>query len=185
MSISADTKVFVSTLNGRERWWLGGANNKFNPAVARLVLMGDWVTADKAKSLTLDAAIVARRRFLDETNCPVDFSLSAGSLDFVESENLSKSGEPDARVPMSYRGLLAVPGVDVKSGEKVWYIRIFENGMQQDSVKGSSIEEVVQNVFDRKLEGRAQRAPLPAAPAETQQQPVAPAGPRLRPGSLR
>lgn len=182
--IAFNTPIFISAQSQGKRFWL---ENTFNErhASGKLVLQGKWSTDPAAaKPQPYETALIARRRMFEECNQPVDFSLQAGDLSFVEPHVVSSPGGADDRVPMSYKGLIAVPGFNTKSnGEKCWFVRLYENGQQTDSLRGESAAAVIDAVIEKRLAAKAEKAP--AAPAPQQVAPAPRSTARLRPGSFR
>jgi hypothetical protein len=185
MSLSYDTKVFITAHYGGTQYWLMSAENQRDNR-GRLILQGRWaINPAEAKSMTLELATVYRRRFLEETHAETHFTLNASaSAEYVEEPNGSSAQGEDGRVPTAYRGLLARPGIDVRAGTRVWFCKTFDGPMQLEPVRGDSPEEAVNKVFDRGLQDRAEKAPVPQAPQQSQVS-QKPAGPRVRPGDLR
>ena len=185
--IGHDTPVFISAPFQNKRYWLRGASNEMNKALGRLILQGSWSDdPGLAVSVKLELALVYRRRFKEECNQPVDLSLAAGSLEFVEPENTSGLSGPDERGVMQYRGILCRPGVDVKSGTKTWFVKMKDPQRGElESIRGDSPEDAVSKVFERGLESLAEKAPAPVAPQPATQVPPARSTRRIRPGSLR
>lgn len=183
MALNRDTKVFVVVFDdGGSPHWLVEANTK-RDARGNLILWPSWGTPEVAKSMTLEYADVFRRRYLEEHQRSVRFTLQAGSREFVEESNGSNPSGEDLRSVMQYRGLLAHPGYDSKTGTRCWYVKTFDGPMQLESVRGATPEEAVIRAYERNLQHKSEKAPPPTPVVA--QQPVAPAGPRLRPGSLR
>lgn len=184
MSLSYDTKVFITAHYGGTQYWLMSAENQRDNR-GRLILQGRWSTSPAdAKAMTLELATIYRRRFLEETHAETHFTLNASaSAPYVEEPNSATQGE-DTRVPMAFRGILARPGIDTRSGTRVWFCKIFDGPSQLESIKSSSPEAVINRVFEMGLQDRAEKAPVPQAQPQ-QAAPVRPAGPRLRPGSIR
>lgn len=183
MALSRDAKIFVVVFDdgGAPHWLVEPATKRDDRG--RLVLWPTWGTPGVAKSMTLEYAEVFRRRYLEEHKRLVHFALQAGSNEFVEESNSSSPSGQDTRQTMQYRGLLVHPGIDTKTGVRCWYVKTFEGKMQLESIRGATPEEAVDRAYERNLQHKAEKAPTP--PPVAAPQPVAPAGPRLRPGSLR
>jgi hypothetical protein len=182
MALSHDTKIFIVAHYAGEKYWLISAENQ-RDRNGRLVLQGKWGKPSEAQPVSLELGTVYRRRFIEETHCDVHFTLSAGSSEYVEEPNSSSSQGEDIRQPMQYRGLLAHPGIDTKTGTRCWYVKTFAGPMQLESIRGATPEEAVDRAYERNLQHKSEKAPPP--PQVVAPQPAAPAGPRLRPGSLR
>ena len=185
MSISHSTPVFISATHQGQRFWLTGTTNERHKSSGNLVLMGQWSPEPSAaRSQTLETAVITRRRLWEESNCQVDFSLAAGSLDFVEGQATSSPGGPDERPTMEFRGLLIRPGIDVRSGTKTWFIRLRDPQRGElQSIKAESPQEAVQKIFERGLQDIAEKAPV--VPPQPQQAAPARSTARIRPGSFR
>jgi hypothetical protein len=185
--ISRDSNVYIAAPYGGDLFWLIKAENKRNPQ-NQLILQGEWTKESRdARPVSLELALVYRRRFMEECRQPVHFALERGSRQFVEEETGASIGEDTRQpVPVVYKGyrILARPGINVTNGERVWFVHIHDGRMQLDSVRGSSPEEVVMKVFERGQEKFAQRAPEDPVQQQVQQQ-QRPAGPRVRPGDLK
>ncbi len=183
--IAHNRPIFISAQSQGTRYWLVSTTNERHAGSGRLVLQGKWNTdPGAANPQPLETAIITRRRMMEECNVAVDFSLQAGDLSFVEPHVVSSPGGADDRVPMSYKGLIAVPGFNTKAnGEKCWFVRLYENGQQTDSLRGESPVAVIDDVIAKGLAAKAERAP--AAPAPQQVAPAPRSTARLRPGSFR
>ncbi len=183
MALSRDTKVFVVVFdnNGNPHWLVRPDTKRDDRG--RIILWPVWGKPQEAQSLILEYADVFRRRYLEEHSRPTHFALLAGSHEFVEEPNSSNAQNEDTRQSMQYRGLLVHPGFDTKTGTRCWYVKTYEGNMQLESVRGATPEEAVDRAFERNLQHKAEKAPPP--PQVEAPQPVAPAGPRLRPGSIR
>jgi len=185
MALSHDTQVYIVALHAGNRYWLVKAENQQDKRLGRLILQGQWSQqAGDARSMSHELAAIYRRRFLEECNQQTRLTLSAGSDQYVEEDGSSPSGE-DQRTPMSYRGIIATPGVNTKTGARCWYVRMHENGMQLESFRGDSPAEAIDKVFEHGKQHQAEKVPVSQAPQQQQAAPVRPAGPRLRPGSFR
>jgi hypothetical protein len=179
MSLSHDTKVFIVAHHAGNKYWLISAANQKDARTGRLVLQGQWGSPAEAKSTTLELATVYRRRFLEETHAEVHFTMAAGDSQYVEEPNSSTTQGEDTRVPMAYRGLLARPGINTRSGIRCWYVKVFDGPSQLESISSSSPEAVVDRVFEMNLQEKAEKAPAPVAPAPVQPKYT---GPVVRPG---
>jgi hypothetical protein len=136
--------------------------------------------------MTLEYAEIFRRRYKEEHGLDLSFTLAAGDKQLVEESNSSTPTE-DTRKPTPGReGVLAHPGINTRTGERCWYVKIFDGPTQLESIRGDSPEAVIQRVFEMGLQGKAEKVPVQAqAQAPQPATPVRPAGPRLRPGSFR
>jgi hypothetical protein len=181
--LSPNTHVFVVAFNNGTQHWLVKNDTKRDERTGHIVLWPHWGKPEEAKSMAFEFAQVFRRRMLEEHMQETHFALSAGSSEFVEEPNSSAAQGQDTRQVMQYKGLLVSPGYDSKSGERCWYVKTFDGPMQLESVRGATPEEAVDRTYERNLQHKAQQAPPP--PQAAAQQPAAPAGPRIRPGSLR
>ena len=183
-NIASTTRVhvwFLHPADGR-RVWVTSVENQFDKKLNRLVLRPN-IDDDPAKSrpVTFEFAVRMRERFIDLG--PVyaaHFSLDPTGPEVGVSAGYF-SGD-DNRVPMQFRGLIAVPGTHVSRG-KVWYCRFPNSAIE--STCGSSPEEAVNKVYERGPEAvkLAEQAPPPIP----EPQPEAPKvnQPRQRPGDLR
>lgn len=187
--IGANTQVFPFFHNrglwtGGERIWIKSVENKKDSRIDRLIL---WPTLDddyrEAKSFAFETFQIIRRRFNDEL--PARYRDLRAVLTAGENTDEVDAGQTPVETPyyggrtvQHVRGLLVRPGHDVRG--PAWFIRIFgEDGKQIDSIRAESPEVAAQNVFDRKIQDRAEKAPAPPKPVEVNQP-----GPRLRPGSV-
>jgi hypothetical protein len=181
MALNPDTRVFVVAFHNGAQRWLVKVETKNDRG--RIVLWPQWGSPAEAKSLPLEYAVVFKRRMIEEHFQQTHFTLTAGSSDYVEESNSSSPSGDDTRQEMQYRGLIATPGYDSKSGTRCWYVKTYEGNTQLESIRGATPEEAVDRTYERNLQHKAQQAPPP--PQVEAPQPVAPSGPRLRPGSLR
>jgi hypothetical protein len=81
---------------------------------------------------------------------------------------------------MAYRGLLAVPGFNARKQTLCWFVRFPNQAIE--SIRGNTPEEVVDSVYERNLQDKAEKAPV-VEPVEVK--PQRSAGPRIRPGSIK
>jgi hypothetical protein len=181
--LSRDTKVFVVAFHSGNQHWLVKAATKRDERTGRIVQWPAWGNPSEAKSLPLEYATVFRRRMLEEHMQETHFTLAAGSSEFVEEPKGSTPAGEDTRQPMSYRGILARPGINTRTGIRCWYAKIYEGPSQLESVSSSSPEAVVDRVFEMGLQDKAEKVPVPQAPQQAQAM-QKPAGPRVRPGDL-
>jgi hypothetical protein len=183
--IAATTPVFIwfRDLETGKRLWVAdteSVRNKRNELVFKAVLDNE----DRfAKSFQFQFALVIKRRLESEgllnQAYQICFSLSADGDPIALRENTRSSGD-DKRVPMNYRGLLAVPGFNTRDQTPCWYVRFPNQSIE--SVRGNTPEEAVDNAYERNLQDKAEKE-IVAEPAEIK--PQKPAGPRIRPGSLK
>lgn len=183
MAISSDTRVFITGSHAGVTYWLRSAENQ-RDKTGRLILQGQWsTTPSEAKPVTLELATVYRRRFAEETNTEVHFTLNAAtSAEFVEELNESNQGE-DTRKPKMHRGLLARPGVNARTAVRAWYVRIADGPSQMESIWSGLPETAIDRVFEMGLQDKAEK--IPEQQASKQEVEQRPAGPRIRPGDLR
>jgi hypothetical protein len=185
--ISRDTHIYISTVAGGQRYWLVKAETGRDQNSGKIVVMPKWTTTpSEARPAGYETAIIFRRRSREEYGASCDFSLSAGSLDFIEPENNSNPNGEDTRADKSFRGIRCRPGVDVKSGQRCYFVHILsEDGrFQINSVKGDTPEQAVQKVIDLGYQNFAERSQVEQAPIVQQQQQRPAGGPRVRPGDL-
>lgn len=185
MALSRDTKVFVVVFddNGNPHW-LVRPDTKRDDRSGRIILWPVWGKPQEAKSLSLEYADVLRRRYKEEHGRPTHFTLQAGSTEYVEEPNSTNAAGEDTRQMMQYRGLLVHPGIDTKTGTRCWFVKTHDGPMQLESVRGATPEEAVDRAYERNLQHKAEKY-IPPPQEAVEPRPVAPAGPRLRPGSLR
>jgi hypothetical protein len=184
MSIAHNTRVFIVATHNGTKYWLIKAENQRAPTGC-LVLQGQWGSAAQAQPVTMELGAVYKRRFLEETNCSVQFTLSASdSAPYVAESNSSTPSE-DTRPPLeAHRGFLVRSGINTRTGERAYFCHLYEGTRQLESIRGDSPDDVVNKVIENGQQDRAEKAPMTAS-APQQAAPVRPAGPRLRPGSIR
>jgi hypothetical protein len=179
--ISAATKVYIwTTQPTQQRIWLRSTELVVNQRGEK-VLKPSWDDEPQfSGSWKFEYAAILRRRLLSEGFInpnvhPIHFSLQPTG-ESVGSENSERSLD-DTRTPMFYRGLIARPGFDVKLG-RVWFVK-FPGNIARESLRGSTVEEVVDRCYEMGLQASAEQAPPPAPepPKEIRKQ-----GPQLRPG---
>lgn len=181
--IASTTKVHVVgiTADGRRQYLV-------DPAVRRNAKM-EWelwpLWGDQPKdsrALTLEYALIFRDRMRREHGTVIHFTLRAGDDQFIEFREPGEVSDHTKRVPMTYRGLVATPGFDVRLQQPVWYVRFV--GTSIESFRGATVEEVVDKVYERpdllQYAEKAPPAPAPAAPVREE----ANTGPRMRPGDI-
>ena len=182
--IAFNTPIFISAQSQGKRFWL---ENTFNErhASGKLVLQGKWSTDPAAaKPQPYETALIARRRMFEECNQPVDFSLQAGDLSFVEPHVVSSPGGPDERVPLEYKGLLTRPGIRTSTGEKVWYVKLRDPQTGEiEPVRALTPQEAVDLTIEKGLFEKAEKASAAPAPQPAAPQQSRPSF-RVRPGSL-
>jgi hypothetical protein len=179
-TISSNTRVCIWIVQTQQRIWLNSYETVRNPRGV-WVLKPRWDDEPQAAGFwSFEAATIIRRRlseegFLNPNVHVVRLSLNPTSEE-VSAPSSTRSGD-DTRVPMAFRGLIAVPGTHVQRG-RCWYVR-FPNSATE-SICGDTVEDAINRVFDMKLEDRAEKAPPPAPepPKEIRNQP------RQRPGDL-
>jgi hypothetical protein len=183
--IASSTKVYIwiTQPGTQQRIWLRSTELVVNQRGEK-VLRPTWDDEMAfAGSWTFEYATILRRRllsegFLNENVHPIQFSLSP-TTESVANENPERSLGDDTRTAMSYRGLIATPGFDVKLG-RVWFVK-FPGNIARESLRGSTVEEVVDRCYAMGLHASAEQAPPPPAPGppkEIRNQP------RQRPGDL-
>jgi hypothetical protein len=181
-TISATTKVYVFFFHPQsgERVYVTSVENQFDKNLNRLALHPKMETDPaKAQTFTFEYAARMRERFTADLH-PVyaaHFAIGSPQGEIVGEGNSERGRGDDARVPMTFRNLLAVPGYHTQRG-RVWYCRF--PGTSIESICDETVEGAVNRVYDMKLEDRAERAPAP--PTQAPEGPISNAGPRLRPG---
>jgi hypothetical protein len=146
-----------------------------------LVLWPTWSNQlQNSKPLTYEMACAFRARMRSEHRNEVHLTLQAGSDQFIEERVPQETEDYSKRVPMSYRGLLAVPGFDGRTQTPCWYVRFAPHAIE--SVRGATPEEAVDRVYERNLQDKAEKAE-PVAPEP--EKPQKPAGRRMRPGDFK
>jgi hypothetical protein len=189
-NIRSDSTVFiffVSHSDLRGRLWVSGTENR-RDKFGNLVLEPSLnVDARNAKGFRHDMALLAARRFASEGFVPpgyvAKFSLEkSNSSDELSAIETAPTFQDDRRVPMHYRGLLAVPGRDVRDGD-CWYVRFPGQGIE--SIRGATPEDAVDKTFERNLQDKAEKYfPPVEQPTQTPPQPTKYNGARIRPGDL-
>jgi hypothetical protein len=147
-----------------------------------LVLWPVWSSEPSdSKPLTYEMACIFRERYVRENKTQVHFTLQPGG-EVVDDKPLAAQAEDyTKRVPMSYRGLVAVPGFDARNQTPCWFVRFPNTSIE--SLRAPTVEEAVDKAYERPdLLPLAERAPVQVAEPEV---PRKPAGPRIRPGDLR
>ena len=144
----ATNQVYIVAPYGGAKYWLIKAENQRGPN-GRLILQGKWGSSAEAQPVSLELAAVYRRRFAEETHCDVYFTLSASdSAPYFEESNSSNAQGEDNRQAVSYRNLLARPGINTRNGERCWYVRISEGNQQLESIRGTSPEAAIDRVYE-------------------------------------
>jgi hypothetical protein len=182
MDIAANTKVFLSAHDPatKQRVWMVSYENKRTDA--GLVPWPTWGTVRDARAMTFEYATIVKARFWEIHKQVLRITLQAhDDAQFVDDAPPMPQAKDD-RVPMHYRGVIAHPGVDVRTGRRVWHVRIvdpIDSSRQLDSVAGPTPEDAVNRaieLFGSKAEKYVAPEALPPSPA-AQKNP----GPRLRP----
>ncbi|MGC2287347.1 MAG: hypothetical protein WA542_19000 [Candidatus Acidiferrum sp.] len=183
--LNRDTKIFVTIFPpGAPQQWLVSSQTIRDKNTGTLILWPTWNTdPSRARSMTLEYATIFRVRYQREQGHLSHFTLAAGDRTFVEESGASSSIGEDQRAPMQYKGLLARPGVNVRTGERCFFVKLRDQTGELEPVRGATPEEAVDLTFDRGLQDKAERAPVvqPAQPVVQQQ---AGSRYRVRPGSL-
>jgi hypothetical protein len=190
-NIRSDSNIFIYFISDRDRrgrLWvveLENSRDKFGNLVLEPLLNTD---PRNAKSFRYDLAQLAARRFASEGLVPpgyaTKFSLEkSNSSDEISAIETAPTYQDDRRVPMHYKGLLAVPGRDTRTGEECWWVRF--PGQNIESIRGNSVEEAVDRVFERNLQHLAERYEAPPPAPEPLATPRKNYGARIRPGDLR
>ena len=182
-TISAKTKVYLwlTQLNTQQRIWLRSTELVVNRRGEK-VLKPAWDDELQfAGSWTFEYAAILRRRLLSEGFLNANVHTIRFSLDptgdSVGNENGERSLGDDTRTAMFYRGLIARPGFDVKLG-RVWYLK-FPGNIARESLRGSTVEEVVDRAYEMGLQASAEQAPPPPASEPPEEIGIQP---RQRPG---
>lgn len=182
-AISGTTPVFLWVIhpqNGQRIWLhktetVRNRNNDF-------VLKPIWDDEDRfAKSYQYSVALIVKRRLESEgvssfAAHDVRFSLTPDG-EQIASGSTTSAPTSDNRQIMHYRGVLVRP-----FNPRGWCVHLYDGPRQLESVKGDTIEDVVEKVFERNLQGKAEKAPTQPAPDPTKA--AVTAGPRLRPGDI-
>jgi hypothetical protein len=186
--IGPDTKVYPWVYHppiSGQRVWIASYETVRNK-------VGDLVIDPKldddpraAMGLPYQAALIIKRRLESEQVISplyeIHFSLNPTG-DEVAGGNRTAAPNDDNRTVMMYRGLLVRPGVSVNHG-RVWYVKFPNSSIE--SIRGNTVEEAVDLVYDRGLQDKAEQAP-PAPPPvpEPSTTPKKNYGARIRPGDL-
>jgi hypothetical protein len=171
-NISPSTPVYLWVYHpphSGQRAWLKSheiVRNKLGDLVVLPTLDDDPATA---VSMRYDLAVILKRRLetenvINAAAYSAHFSLSPTGEE-VAGGNTTSSPTDDNRVVMSYRGILARPGISVNHG-RCWFVKF--PGHAIESVRGATPEEVVNMVYERNLQGKAEQAPPPPAPEPEQ-----------------
>ena len=181
---------FDSASDVRGRLWVAGTEttrNRLGILVLEPLLN---VEPRNAQPFTYETALIAVRRFTTEGVVPVGYSTKIVLQNNDSAPEVSAgigivcATQDDRRQPMHFRGLLAVPGRDVREGVECWYVRF--PGQSIESIRGSSPEEVIDRVYAMNLSHLAEVYEAPPSPPP--QAPVQPrknhGGHRVRPGDL-
>lgn len=183
--IRADTTCFIFFTDSRGRIWVSGTETRRNR-------LGDLILvpilddeARYAKPWRFDLAQIAARRFSTEgylnPAIKLKFALQASdSAEEISSAEAAPVFRDDQRVPMHYRGLIAVPGRT--SAGPSWYVRF--PGMAIESIRGATPEEAVDKTYERNLQDKAEKYVAPPEP-QTLAQIQNNCGFRRRPGDIR
>jgi hypothetical protein len=182
--IASSTKVYIWTTQPatQQRIWLRSTELVVNQRGEK-VLKPDWDDELQfSGSWTFEYAAILRRRLLSEGFInpnvhAIHFSLHPTG-ESVGNENSERSLGDDTRTAMIYRGLIARPGFDVKLG-RLWYLK-FPGNIARESLRGSTVEEVVDRCYEMGMQAAAEQAPPPPAP----EPPKVRNQPRQRPGDL-
>lgn len=186
--LNANTKVFITIFPpGAPQQWLVNSQTIRDKNTGTLILWPTWDTdPSRARSMTFEYASAFRERYLREQGHQSHFALQAGDKSFVEEPSASAglSGE-DQRSPEAYQGYLVRPGVDVRTGQRCFYIKLRDPRQGElPSIRADTPAEAVQKLIEQGKQNFAEKELVQPAP----QQPVvaAPAASyRLRPGSFR
>jgi hypothetical protein len=135
-----------------------------------------------SRSMNYEMAQLFQQRMRREHGTVIHFTLSAGADQFIQTREPSDRMDFGNRPNMAYKGLLAVPGYDVRNQKPVYYVRFPKSNIE--SVRGDTVEEAVDKVFERNLQQYAEKAPA-MPPPEPPKVDVPYTGPRLRPGDIR
>jgi hypothetical protein len=181
--IASSTKVYIwITQRGKEqRIWLNSYETVRNPRGV-WVLKPRWDDEPQAAGFwSFEAATIIRRRlseegFLNPNVHMIRLSLNPTAEEVSAPSPSSTRLGDDTRVPMAFRGLIAVPGTHVQRG-RCWYVRFPNSAIE--SICGDTVEDAVNRVFDMQLQDRAEKASPPPA---TEPERKVNQGPRQRPG---
>jgi hypothetical protein len=136
-----------------------------------------------SKPLDFEFAKIFQRRMRQEHGAKIHLTLTAGG-DFVEFREPEDAADYTKRVPMTYKGLIATPGFHAQTQTPVWYVKLRDPARGDlESIRGDSVEEAVDRVFERQLQHFAEKAPEAIQPPAVPQD-DAPVGPRFRPGDI-
>jgi hypothetical protein len=185
--IAATTCVYVWLINTNtgQRNWITSVDLKTNGLGQKVLVPLFDDDQHFAAKFEFQYALIMRRRLNAEgvANPAINrffFSLSPSGEEVASEDVAGSSITKDGRVPMGYRGLLAVPGFDTRTQQSCWYIKFPHSTIE--SVRGSTPEEAINKAYERGPEALkyAERA-APEAPPEEPKKEVY-AGPMLRPG---
>jgi hypothetical protein len=179
-TLSSTSKVFVWFFHPQnsQRVWVSGVENTFDKKLNRLILVPKLDDSpERASAFAYEYAVKMRERFSEELPAVYVAHFSLDPTGQEVGASFVRSPGDDTRVPMAYRGLIAVPGTHVQRGH-CWYVRFPNSSIE--SICGDTVEDAVNRVFDMQLQDRAEKAPPPPAP-ELPKETRNP-GPRQRPG---
>jgi len=171
--ISASTRVHVTWTDPQGLKYMVKPDTTRNN-LGEIVFHPLWsYEARDSRPISYELAVSLRERVWNEARIKLHFTLSAGDSQFIEDTFLpAEPPTKDERVPMMYRGIVAVPGIHVTHG-RCWFVRFL--GTAIESIRGNSPEEVIDKVYARPdLLPFAEKAPQESAPEVKEQRPVAP-----------
>jgi hypothetical protein len=180
-SINKSTPIHIFVIANGIRHYLVKPDTKRNDR-GEIVLWPVWSSELKdSRPLTYEMAHAFRERYTKENKTQVHFTLQAGGEVVDDKPLVTQTEDYTKRVPMIYRGLLAVPGFDARNQMPCWYVRFPDTSIE--SLRAPTVEEAVDKVYERPdLLPHAERGQAQVAEPEA---PRKPAGPRIRPGDLR
>jgi hypothetical protein len=187
--IRADATVFIffEPQQGR-RFWVADTDSRRDRFGNLMLIPILDDEARFAKSWRYDLAQIAARRFNTEgavitSGHRAKFSLQASDSSQAIDSEVTPIQREDQRVPMHYKGLLAVPGRDTRTGEECWWVRF--PGTTIESIRGATPEEAVDKAFERNLQHQAEQYEAPPAQQAPPQKHRFGPGIKIRPGALR
>ena len=185
--LSRDTKVFITIFPpGAPQQWLVNSQTVRDKNTGTLILWPTWDTdPSRARSMTLEYATIFRERYQREQGHVSHFTLQAGDKTFVDEPGTSQASNSEANnSPIEYQGYLIRPGIDVKTSQRVFYIKLRDPQQGElQSIKADTPAEAVQKIIEQGKSHLAERASV--APVSQQVAPAPRSTARLRPGSFR
>lgn len=135
--------------------------------------------------MTMEYALIFRERYQHEQGHVSHFTLQAGSKEWVDEPGTSQASNSESQMsPEAFQGYLVRPGIDVRTGQRVFYIKLRDPQQGElPSIKADTPADALQKLIEQGKQNFAEKAPT--QPVQQQSTPARPAGPRIRPGSLR